>query len=252
VVNGVATDVITTLAADSAFDQVRLTALAADGSSMTVDPAVSLTGGGASDIRPGDLIMLSKQSVSALAQVTRVVGQQVFFDANDSLNLNQTAAAAGTVSVLQATAPADTPPVAPATFVTTQASRIRMISYYIDATTDAQRPRLIRRMNNGDPLTFNNNLGTAVAFDMEGLAITYDLVNGTTNPTNANMDGTDVTGGGGGACAPAACSRNEIRKVNILLSGRSRVPLRLTRQFLRNRLQTQVSLRSLAFVDRYR
>jgi prepilin-type N-terminal cleavage/methylation domain-containing protein len=252
VVNGVATDVITTLAADSAFDQVRLTALAADGSSMTVDPAVSLTGGGASDIRPGDLIMLSKQSVSALAQVTRVVGQQVFFDANDSLNLNQTAAAAGTVSVLQATAPADTPPVAPATFVTTQASRIRMISYYIDATTDAQRPRLIRRMNNGDPLTFNNNLGTAVAFDMEGLAITYDLVNGTTNPTNANMDGTDVTGGGGGACAPAACSRNEIRTVNILLSGRSRVPLRLTRQFLRNRLQTQVSLRSLAFVDRYR
>ena len=37
-----------------------------------------------------------------------------------------------------------------------------------------------------------------------------------------------------------------------MLSARSRLPRRGTQQFFRNRLITQVSLRSLAFVDRYR
>jgi prepilin-type N-terminal cleavage/methylation domain-containing protein len=249
VVNGVATDMITTMAADSSFDQVRLTALAADGSSMTVDPAVNITNPGPNAIHPGDLIALMKGSMSVLAQATRVAGQQVFFDVSDSLSLNQNGPPQGTVTALQATAPVDTPPVAPAVFVTTQASRIRMISYYIDATTDPLRPRLVRRMNNGDPFTFNNNLGTTVAFDVEGLQITYDLANSVTNPANVRMTAADLNGTG--ACAPDPCTRNQIRKVNLLVSGRTRVPLKSTRQFMRNRLQTQVSLRSLAFVDRY-
>jgi hypothetical protein len=63
--------------------------------------------------------------------------------------------------------------------------------------------------------------------------------------TSADLQGT-------GACAPAACSPNQIRKANLMVSGRSRIPMRGTRQFFRNRLFTQVSLRSLAFVDRYR
>ena len=57
---------------------------------------------------------------------------------------------------------------------------------------------------------------------------------------------------GTGACAPRVCSPNQIRKVNFMLSGRSRLPMRTTRQFFHNTLVTQVSLRSLAFVDRYR
>jgi hypothetical protein len=47
------------------------------------------------------------------------------------------------------------------------------------------------------------------------------------------------------------CSPNQIRKVNILMSGRSKSKMKGTNQYLRNRLLTQVSLRSLAFVDRY-
>jgi prepilin-type N-terminal cleavage/methylation domain-containing protein len=252
VVNGQATDIITTLAADSSFDQVRLTSLtaAAGGSNMRVNPAENITDGGPNDIDPGDLIMLTKGSLSALVQVSRVVGQQVFFDPGDSLNLNQTAAASGTVLQLRAAAPVDTAPVAPAVFVTTQATRIRMITYYLDNTTDPVHPRLVRRMNNGDPLVFNNNLGTTVAFDIENLQITYDLADGVTNPANVRMVAADLAGGG--ACGVNPCSPNQIRKVNLLMGGRSKAVLKSSRQFMRNRLFSQVSLRSLAFVDRYR
>jgi hypothetical protein len=129
-----------------------------------------------------------------------------------------------------------------------------MITYYIDNTTNPQRPRLVRRMGNSDdPLKWNdfdNNQGTVVAFDIEGLQISYDLVDGVNNPSNVRMDDDDMSTTG--RCAPSRCYPNQIRKVNIMLSGRSRLPRRGTSEYFRNRLVTQVSLRSLAFVDRYR
>jgi hypothetical protein len=132
----------------------------------------------------------------------------------------------------------------------TEATRIRMTSYYLDNVTDPRRPRLVRRLNNGDPLIFDNTLGTAVAFDIENMQITYDIADGVTNPANVRMNDADLDGTG--ACAPRACSPNQIRKVNLLLSGRSQRPMRTTGQFFHNTLVTQISLRSLAFVDRYR
>jgi hypothetical protein len=57
---------------------------------------------------------------------------------------------------------------------------------------------------------------------------------------------------GAGACAPNPCSPNQVRKVNVFLEGRSAAQLLATNRFLRNSLATQVSLRSLALVDRYR
>ena len=86
---------LTTVAADTAFDQVPLTAFANNGSSITValpganapqNPrGINITNGGADDLNPGDLLMLVKGSASALVQITRIVNQQVFFDAGDSL-----------------------------------------------------------------------------------------------------------------------------------------------------------------------
>jgi hypothetical protein len=57
---------------------------------------------------------------------------------------------------------------------------------------------------------------------------------------------------GSGRCSPTPSYPSQIRKINISLAGRSRMVRRGTRQYFRNRLSTQVSLRSLAFVDRYR
>jgi hypothetical protein len=257
VLNGQATDMITTIAADSEFDQKQLTEFATNALSVKVNPngtaGANITNGGADDIRPGDLIMLTKGSTSTLAQVTRVAGQEIFFDVGDSLNLNQTAAIDGTLLELRNTAPADPLPgtvcnPAPC-IMPTRATRIRMITYYVDAVTDPQRPRLVRRINNGHETLFDNNLGTAVAFDIEDLQITYDLADGVNNPANVRMTDADLDGTG--ACSPDPCNVNQIRKVNVLLAARSRIPMRGTNQFFRNRLVTQVSLRSLAFVDEY-
>jgi prepilin-type N-terminal cleavage/methylation domain-containing protein len=281
-----ASDMITTLAADSSFESVPLRAFANDGRSITVPmPGVTVVGAanplhpsghiisdnpdvGGDNIRPGDLIMLTKGSASALVQVSTVtaagiIPQVINFAANDSLNLNQSPPVAdGTAGELRNTAPIDTltrapaanapcaPLPAPCDFVTTVATRIRMISYYIDNVTDPRRPRLVRRMNNGVWNDFDNSTGTAVAFDIEGLQISYDLADGVSNPSNVRMDDADLAGGT--VKCPTSCYPNQIRKINILLSARSRLPRRGTQQFFRNRLVTQVSLRSLAFVDRYR
>jgi len=276
--NGQPTDMITMVAADSAFDQVPLTAFGANGASITValpdlvapiaigrsPRGLNITDGGADDIDAGDLIMLSKGSTSVLVQVTRqptANSQQIFFDTADSLGLNQGGVSSvvggvtvwspsGTGAELRMQAPADT---AAGTngLVNTLATRIRLITYYLDVTTDPRRPRLIRRMNNGDPFEFNNEkFGTVVAFDIENFTISYDLADGVANPTGVRMDDNDLSGAG--RCNPRVCSPNQIRKINFVLSGRSRQPMRTTRQFFHNTLVTQVSLRSLAFVDRYR
>jgi prepilin-type N-terminal cleavage/methylation domain-containing protein len=246
-VNGVPTDMITVLAADSSFSNMDLTAIT--NTSMTVAlPAAGISGadisnGGSDDIAPGQLIMLTKGSLSTLVQVTAVDGvQTVTFGAADSLLLNQTLAAAGTLTALNAAAPANSA-------TQTQASRIRMISYYLDVTR-ANRPRLVRRMNNGHPTVYDNDkLGTVVAFDIENLQITYDIADGVNNPANVRMAAADMLATG--PCAPTPCSANQIRKVNILLVGRSNSRFEPLQQFLHTSLASQVSLRSLSFVDKY-
>ena len=87
---------------------------------------------------------------------------------------------------------------------------------------------------------------------MENLQITYDLVDSASNPNNVKMNATDLSGATGGACYPNPCSPNQIRKINLTLTGRSRTPMRQTRQYFRNTLTTQISLRSMSFVDKYR
>jgi prepilin-type N-terminal cleavage/methylation domain-containing protein len=244
--NGTPTDVVWTLAADSAFERVPLARFAPTGRFIEISPSVNITDGGPDDLHPGDLIMLTKGSASVLLQVTEVDGQQVKFANGDSMAMNQSASYNGTMHSMSDYAPPDDDANGK---IYTQATRIRMTSYYIDAQTNPLRPRLVRRMNNGDPYVFDNTLGTVVAFDIENFQITYDLADGVTNPANVRMTEADLNGSG--ACAPRACSPNQIRKVNLLLSGRSERRAQVLGQFFHNTLMTQVSIRSLAFVDRY-
>ena len=255
VINGVATDVITVLAADNNFINVPLIALT--NTAMTVaaiDPATGLAiniATGPDRVVVGQLLMLEKGATTTLVEVTAVdtVGRQITFASGDSLKLNQPTAAAGNVAALRATAPPDVLPLLPATQVLpTSATRIRMISYYLD-TVEPARPRLVRRINNGDPLTFDNTLGTAVAMDIENLQFTFDVADGGTNPGYVRFTAADLAGTG--ACAPVACSVNQIRKINILLTGRSRPTVQLQGRMFHNSLNSQVSLRGMAFVDEY-
>ena len=255
-VNGVATDVLTVLTADNNFVDMPLIAL----TNTTMDVAATNPADGTAiniatgpdRIIPGQLIMLEKGSTTTLVEVTSVntAARRITFANGDSLNLNQTAAAAGNVAAVLATAPPDVLPAAPATqIIPTSASRIRMITYYLD-TTDPLRPRLARRINNGDPLVFNNTLGVAVAMDIENLIFSFDIADGLNNPAGVRFTAADVAGTG--ACAPNPCNVNQIRLINILLTARSsKNATQLGGKMFRNSLSSQVSLRGMAFVDEY-
>lgn len=254
-VNGRATDIITFLAADSSFSNVDLDDVT-DTSMRVKMPCVApatcnginIVDGGADDLVEGQLIMLTKGSMSTLVQITTLNGQIANFANGDSLGFNRSAAVAGSLRALNLSAPSLATSAAAARDQT-QASRIRMITYYIDATTNPARPALVRRMNNGHPTEFNNILGTVVAYDVENLVITYDIANGSTNPANVRMNATDLTAGG--SCSPDPCSPNQIRKVNVTLTGRSNGRFQVTKSYLHNALSSQISLRSLSFVDKY-
>ena len=64
------------------------------------------------------------------------------------------------------------------------------------------------------------------------------------------MDDDDLAGTG--ACAPRACSPNQIRKVNLTICRSIAATAEDDAGFPAQALVTQVSLRSLAFVDEYR
>ncbi len=249
VINGVNTDMVTTIAVDSALDAVPIWSFNLGAHTATVSlPAqhpdgLDISTGGADDVGVGDLMMFTKGSVSALAYVTAVNGVQRFtFAAGDPMNLNQfDAALNGTVD--------DLATLAPTAANSANVSRIRLITYYLDNTIDPTTPRLIRHMNWGDPAAPVNMRGRTVAFAIENLQVTYDMVDGVTNPSNVRMVAADFTNAG--ACAPQPCSPNQIRKMNVFMAGRSTERFSATREFFRNTLNTQVSLRSLALVDRY-
>jgi hypothetical protein len=203
------------------LNQTPLVAVGANGSSITVNAGTPISGV-PNAIQAGDLIAFSNGLGNTLQYASRVNGQTVFFDAGDPLNLNQPAVNQGSIKPLKDPITGIFPP--------TTATRVWLVTYYIDTTTDPTTPRLIRRIN--------NRAGQTVALVIEDLQLTYDLVDGVTNPA--------------GVDTPAAPnSPNQIRRANIYMAGRSSAKIKKTRDYLRRNLTTQVSLRSLSFVDRY-
>jgi hypothetical protein len=263
-VNGACTDVITTLSADNLFGPVSISAISADGRTATIHESVDIDDDpdvDANNLRPGDLLMIAKGNTTVLMQVTAVQGQEVTFGAgaDDPLGLNQfdeTLDMLGTINQLKAQAPAD--PDAPVIVNgaeqrgPSQATRIRMVTYFVDTITEPAVPRLVR-MNGGEQ-------ANAVGLGVQSLQLTYDIVDLVNNPAGIRMDADDLAGTGAcddpGTPDPDPCSENQIRKINILMSmtandDRVRTGFEHGRQS-QNTLYTQVSLRSMAFVDRYR
>jgi hypothetical protein len=220
---GVQTDLTSVLYVDRTLNLSAnpLVNISADGSTMTVNAATPVTGVGG--IRQGDLILFSNALGNALQMVTEdPVNQVVTFGPADAMRLNQRGVPEGTLMNLQGS---------PGVFPPTTAVRVWMISYFVDTITDPALPRLVRRVNMGDRL--------AIAMGVENIQITYDIVDGVTNPTNIEV-------------LPVGNSPNQIRKANLFLLARSLDVDRQTGQFFRNSMATQVGLRSLSFVDRYR
>ena len=246
-INGVATDIITILTADNNFTDVQLSAVATN--SVTVTAATPDIGAGIDRVIAGQLLMVSKGTATTLVQVTNVnaTTRQITFGASpmDSLNLNQSGGSiVGTMATLNARAPTGA-----AAAAATRITRVRMISYYLDNTTVPGQPRLVRRINNGDPLTFNNNSGTAVAIDIENLQFSYDINDGAGNPGNVEFVAADLTASG--ACSPDPCSPTQIRKINVTMGARSQNVNQPRARVFRNTLNSQVALRGMALVNDY-
>jgi len=221
--NGRPTDIVNILYADNLLplNQTPLDSIGADGRSIVVNAGTPISGVDHA-IVSGDLIALSNSFGCALQCVTGVNGQRIMFAASDPLNLNQPQATQGSILMLRDQDTRVFPP--------TTATRVWLVTYYLDTTTDPEMPRLIRRVN--------ARSGSVVALVLEDLQLSYDLVDGVANPTDVETP-------------TAPNSPNQIRKVNVFLSGRSNARVRNSGEYLRRSLTTQVSFRSLSFVDRY-
>lgn len=217
VVNGIATDVITLLYQDRRLDfSGVIPTIPASGASMTFPPEFAIDDN-AIGIKDGDLIRFGS---GAMQEVSNVAGNTVHFAATAGSRLNQRTAPQGSVMELKNGEP---------NFPDLPVSRVTMVTYYLKAGPDGV-PQLIRRINYGAE--------RVIAVGVENLQLTFDLVDGATNPTNVDTFDADTAEG-------------QIRKVNLYMAGRSRDVDIASGHPVRTSLSTQVSLRSLAFVSRY-
>ncbi len=219
---GPQTDIVNLIYADQTLNlaQLPLAAISANGQMITF--AAGTTTGGAAGIHVGDLILFSNPLGNALGMVTSLPGgQNVVLGPGDPLGLNQPNAPNGTILNLQSGAGVYPP---------TTATRLLMISYYLDNTTDPTLPRLIRQINDSQPL--------AIALGAENLQLSYDFIDGVNNPANQKN-------------TPNANSPNQIRKVNLFVATRSLDPNTAPHDFFRNAMGTEIGLRSLSYTNRY-
>jgi len=176
---------------------------------------------GNTGIHAGDLIMFqSNTSAMTLMYASSVSGQTVKFLAGDPFNLNGTGLSSGTIAQLD-----------PASSVVT-ATRIWMITYYLDTLTNPLHPVLMRQVNFGVP----QEVGEVI----EDMAFSYDLTEeGNTPPVSTVSDVVypDTVG--------------QIRKVNVFLSARSETPLPSTDKYFHNNFTTSVNIRSLCFYNQF-
>ena len=218
---GLNSDIITIIAVNSLsqLSTYPLVGITASGDQITVDPRTNI-GAAPSQVVAGDLIMLTNTNGSALGMATLVdaTTNKISFSSGDPLNLNQPAAKSGTIAKL-------TNPGSPPTYPATYAYKVTMLTYFLDVTTDASHPKLMRQIGAAT--------ASPVALDIYSLQLSYDLADGVT--TNRR----DVT------------TPNQIRKVNLFVSARSPDIARRTRQYFNNTISTAVTVRNLAYVNKY-
>lgn len=198
--------------------------LSADGSSFNVGPSAAWIQGdvpnGIAPIKVGDLIYFLNNGTT-IQTVTRVDAANVYFDNNDPFNFNQRGAAAGNITQMLGTE--------------MDIRRVLMFTYYVLEESPGV-PRLMRQLNFFP--------AQALAGVIEDLQLSYDIVDGTFNPTsipNLPYTANSVT-----------YTANQIRKVNVHVGVRSETLNPRTKDYLRNHLSTVVSIRNLAYVDRYK
>jgi hypothetical protein len=222
----------------SAVAPVCTGTIAASGLTVALAPGCFTLPGTPTPIQQGDLIMFQNINGTAVEMVTNVNagGNILTFSAGDPAGLNGTGEPNGTVAAIAASA------------VPTVITRVWMITYYINTATNPAEPQLIRQINYpGYPVAAATYPPQPIADAIEWLNFTYDIIS-TNDPA-----GTYPNGPGDAPTPVLPDTSFQIRAVNVLLGGRSEYPLvsGTSRLYLRNNLSTQVSIRSLAFVNQF-
>jgi len=228
---------------------------------IVFDPTCVNINTGNTAINPGDLILLQNNASGcassgamvasdscdanapsnpgnmALLTVTGVNlgGNSITFACGDAFNLNCSGKATGTVVQMQNGGTWNN--------VTVTATRVWMVSYYI-SNANPLRPMLMRQLN--------LNAAQPVGEVIENMQIFYDVLNAGSAPPallvpaeNENPLGTPGAGWGFGSLA-------YVRDCYVVLFARSENPYSQSKTYLRNNLQTVISIRGLDFYNEFR
>jgi prepilin-type N-terminal cleavage/methylation domain-containing protein len=196
---------------------------------VTFDPTCINISTGNTALAAGDLILL-QAAAGPMALLTvsnaNLAGNSIVFSTADAYALNNSGKTSGTIKQIQS-------PVGSGTYTTTTASRIWMITYFIDISTPA-RPQLMRQVN--------LRAAQAVGDATENMQFIYDILNAGSAPPSVT---TDIT-------SPTLAQIPYIRDVYISLFARSESPYSVSKKYFRNNLQTAVSIRSLNFFNEFK
>jgi prepilin-type N-terminal cleavage/methylation domain-containing protein len=214
---------------------------------VTFDSTCIIIGVGNTALQAGDLILLQNNNTiganinvtasdtstsessghMALLTVSSVTPatNSIKFNAGDAFGLNASGQPAGTISQIMS-------PPSSGVFPTTTATRILMITYYVDNSNPA-RPQLMREVN--------LNPAQAVGEVIENMQVYYDILNAGSSPASVTS----------GVESPTYAQLSYIRDAYLLLYARSENPYSQGGTYFRNNLETVVSMRGLDFYNEF-
>jgi prepilin-type N-terminal cleavage/methylation domain-containing protein len=175
----------------------------------------------------GDLILLQASSgamaLVSVSTVTLATNKITIAASPDPFLLNNSGKTSGTIVQIQSP---------PGTYTTTTATRVSMVTYYVDNSTVAA-PKLMRQLN--------MNPAQEIGSVIDNMQFVYDVVVAGSSPPTV----TSYT-------SPTAAQLPYVRDAYVWLFGRSQNTYSVTKQYFRNNLQTAVSIRSLNFYNEFK
>jgi Tfp pilus assembly protein PilW len=215
--SGLATDVLTITSINQDSPTWNALTISSDGTQIDFVQEVR---SGANQLFVGDLLVVTNSLGSVFGCVTSVSSttSRAFFATADLMGINQPTAAAGNIKSLRSGG------VYPPTTLT----RVNIVNYYINNSV-AAHPKLMRATNAQTP--------QVIVEDIENLQFAFDLFDFTNNVDTANQATTT--------------SPNQIRSVNVAISGRSPQVMQRSGKYYRFSLVSKVNVRNATFRNRY-
>jgi prepilin-type N-terminal cleavage/methylation domain-containing protein len=214
---------------------------------ITFDTTCIVINNGNTGLQAGDLIMLQNNNTTgSLSQTSsdasvdnttaganclmvvssvNAAANSITLSTGDAFGLNNSGQPSGTIAKIES-------PAASGTFPPTVATRVWMITYYVD-NSNPSRPQLMRQVN--------LKPATAVGDEVEHLQVFYDIINAGSSPVTVSAEVEN----------PTLAQLPYIRDAYIILYARSDSKFSLSNDYVRNNLETVVSIRGMDFYNQF-